>query len=88
MQFYILSKIYIFLFLILISLLHKIKNINKKREKIKKIKKMGLIINTIIFIIFALIGFLLYDAGLVKKIKVFRDKVPKMTIAGIRYKGI
>jgi len=33
------------------------------------------------------IGYLLYNAGLFSKINVFRGKIPKMTIAGIRFKG-
>jgi len=48
---------------------------------------MGLVLNTILFTVFAFIGFILYNAGFFTKVKVFRDKVPKMTIAGFRYKG-
>jgi len=48
---------------------------------------MNLVLNTIIFTVIALIAFLLNNAGFFTKIKVFRDKVPKMTIAGFRFKG-
>jgi len=48
---------------------------------------MGLILNSIIFTVFAFFGFILYNAGFFSKINVSRNKIPKMTIAGIRFKG-
>jgi len=48
---------------------------------------MGLILNSVIFTIFAFFGFILYNAGFFSKINVSRNKIPKMTIAGIRFKG-
>ncbi|ORX85244.1 hypothetical protein BCR32DRAFT_290801 [Anaeromyces robustus] len=48
---------------------------------------MGLALNTIIFIIAALIGYLLQELGLFHKIVISRDVIPKMTITGVRFKG-
>jgi len=48
---------------------------------------MGLVINSIFFVLCALVGYLLQNVGLFSKIIVKRDKIPKMTIAGVRFKG-
>jgi len=49
---------------------------------------MGLVINSIFFVLCALVGYLLQNVGLFSKIIVKRDKIPKMTIAGVRFKGL
>eukprot|EP00833_Pecoramyces_ruminatium_P014114 jgi/Orpsp1_1/1188146/evm.model.d7180000062806.1 len=48
---------------------------------------MGFVLNTILIVIAAFTGYLLHELGIFYKVNVIRDKVPKMTIAGIRFKG-
>jgi len=48
---------------------------------------MGFVLNSIIFVLAAFIGYLLHELGFFAKIKIARDKIPKMTIAGVRFKG-
>ncbi|ORX45575.1 hypothetical protein BCR36DRAFT_358091 [Piromyces finnis] len=48
---------------------------------------MALVINSIFFVLCAIVGYLLHDIGFFSKIIVKRDKTPKMTIAGVRFRG-
>ena len=48
---------------------------------------MNFFLNSIVFIIAAFIGYIMHELGFFYKINVIRDKVPKMTVAGIRFKG-
>jgi len=48
---------------------------------------MNFFLNSIVFIIAAFIGYIMNELGFFYKINVIRDKVPKMTVAGIRFKG-